>query len=143
REAGPEPAGYDTGKDQTLPGLEAPVAVLRLVSTAAVPGEDPAAPHTPSDAELLDAYSNAVVNAVERVGPAVVRVDVGRRVAVRGRDGRRREHDRDGHGSGFLFTPDGFVLTNSHVVQGATRISVELEGGRRAAATLVGEDPHT
>src|SRR5690606_39507671 len=49
REAGPEPAGYDTGKDQTLPGLEAPVSVLRLVSTAAVPGEDPAAPHTPSD----------------------------------------------------------------------------------------------
>ncbi len=117
--------------------------VLRLVSTAAVPGGDPAAPHTPGDAELLDAYSRAVVNAVERVGPAVVRVDVGRRVAVRGRDGRRREYDREGHGSGFLFTPDGFVLTNSHVVQGATRITVELEGGRRAAAALVGEDPHT
>ncbi|HEX7089546.1 MAG TPA: trypsin-like peptidase domain-containing protein [Longimicrobiales bacterium] len=116
---------------------------LRLLSTAAPPGGDAAASRTPDDAEILDAYSRAVVNAVERVGPAVVRVDVGRRVAVRGRDGRRHERDRDGHGSGFLFTPDGFVLTNSHVVQGASRIAVELEGGRRAAASLVGDDPHT
>lgn len=95
------------------------------------------------DGDLLDAYSRAIVAAVERVGPCVVRIDVQRRVGVRGRDGVRRSRQLDGQGSGFLFTPDGFVLTNSHVVRGATRISVELEGGRTALATRVGEDPGT
>jgi S1-C subfamily serine protease len=95
-----------------------------------------------SDGELLDAYSRAVVGAVERVGPAVVRVDVWRRVPVRGRRGRA-EREVSGHGSGFVFTPDGFVITNSHVVGGASRVTVELEGGRTAAATLIGDDPHT
>ncbi|MGH7483830.1 MAG: S1C family serine protease [Longimicrobiales bacterium] len=97
----------------------------------------------PGDGALLDAYSEAVVGAVERVGPAVVRVDVQRPIRFRGPGGRRVERDVDGHGSGFIFTPDGFVLTNSHVVHGARRIQVELEGGRTAAATAIGEDPHT
>ena len=119
------------------------MSALRLLSSSALPHEDPRTGQGASDAELLDAYSNAVVTAVERVGPAVVRVDVHRRVSLRGRDGRKRESERAGHGSGFLFTPDGFVLTNSHVVKGATRVAVELEGGRRAAATVVGDDAHT
>jgi len=82
-----------------------------------------------ADAELLDAYSRAVINAAEKVGPAVVSVEVRQRVERRGRPAR----EMPGHGSGFVFTPDGFILTNSHVVHRATR--------RRLRAELVGDDP--
>ena len=103
---------------------------------------------TIQDQDLLDAYSQAVVDAAERVGPAVVKIDV--RQAVRpgrrgGRDGGGRggTPERPGQGSGFVFTPDGFVLTNSHVVHEATRMDVVVADGRRLDATLVGEDPAT
>jgi S1-C subfamily serine protease len=101
------------------------------------------APEPTRDAQLLDAYSNAVVAAVERVGPTVVRVDVEAAVSARSRNGRRRDGTVQSQGSGFVFTPDGLVLTNSHVVHGAARVSVELEGGRRAAASVLGDDPAT
>jgi S1-C subfamily serine protease len=92
------------------------------------------------DLALLDAYSRAVMDAVERVGPSVVKVDV---EAAGPRAGGRRRRSGGGTGSGFVFAPDGLVLTNSHVVEGARAVHVTTLGGERLTADLVGDDPHT
>ena len=82
--------------------------------------------------DLLDAYSRAVGGAVARVAPAVVHVRVER---------PRAAHGGEGSGSGFLITPDGYMVTNSHVATGAAAIEVTLPDGRTAAAQTVGDDP--
>jgi S1-C subfamily serine protease len=89
------------------------------------------------DELLLDAYSGAVIGALDRVAPAVAFVEVEHSVGGRGA-GRRAAH---GSGSGFLFTPDGYLLTNSHVVHGAQKITVRLNDDTRFDADLVGDDP--
>src|SRR5579862_1543011 len=76
------------------------------------------------DDELLDAYSRAVIGAVDAVGPAVVSV----------------QRERGGSGSGVAFTPDGLILTNHHVVHGAARLEVILSDGRALRADVIGQD---
>jgi S1-C subfamily serine protease len=100
-----------------------------------VPASDiPSPPSVPADDQaLLDAYSRAVIDVVDRVGPAVVRLDL--------RAGDDRRHG--GTGSGVVVAPDGLVLTNSHVVGGGAAVDVTTVDGRRLTARVVGDDPDT
>ena len=86
------------------------------------------------DSELLDAYSHAVTGAVDSVSSAVVKIDVN--TAARG-----NRATRQGSGSGLVFTPDGLLLTNSHVVRNAARIVLTFVDGSQAGAVLIGDDP--
>ena len=93
---------------------------------------------TSNDDGLLDAYSNAVTRAVETVAPSVVRIEVTQQCNT-----PRGPREAGGSGSGFIISPDGLVLTNSHVVHRAEKIAVMLPDGRRPDVVLVGEDPES
>src|SRR5207247_8588680 len=92
---------------------------------------------TSTDAELLDVYSQTVTGVAEKVSPSVVNVEVHHRVRSRR---QRSEHEAQGSGSGFIFTPDGFVLTNSHVVHGERKLEVTLLDAFRYLECLSGDD---
>ena len=92
--------------------------------------------HPETDEDLLDAYSRAVVGVVDKVGPAVVSIGVRKRT-------RSLRYGQEGAGSGVIIAPDGFVLTNHHVVEGAEDVQVRLTDGRSFSAHLVGSDPAT
>lgn len=120
--------------------------MLQLLNNTApgVSGDAIIKPEPHSDADLLDAYSSAVVNAVERVGPSVAHLSVWTAAPPnRRRRGNYESADPSGTGSGFVFTPDGFMLTNSHVVERATRIKATFSDGTSCDAQLVGNDPGT
>src|SRR5579884_667287 len=94
------------------------------------------------DAEVLDAYSRTVVGVVEKVGPAVVKITAVHRGTARTPNGLV-QYEAPGAGSGVIIAPDGYVLTNSHVVHNATRLEVDLADGRTFPAMLIGDDPAT
>jgi len=102
---------------------------------ATPPGE---ATVRPDDSLLLDEYSRTVVAAVDRVAPAVVNIDIKHQL-----NSRRGPREVGGSGSGFVIAPDGFILTNSHVVHEATAVVVNLSDGREYPAQLIGDDPDT
>src|SRR2546426_2060392 len=118
---------------------------LQLIANNDFASEDRQSPPVPAvaDADLLDAYSQAVMSAAEQVSPAVVNIDVSHRPPDQPATAARFPHEVRGNGSGFIFTPDGFILTNSHVVHQATRVEVALSDGRRLQAEMVGDDPDT
>jgi S1-C subfamily serine protease len=115
-------------------------APLALLSGSAPSPADSGAHGAERDAALLDSYSRTVTHVAQRVGPATVKIEVHAKP-----DGRRRgtEPVLRGTGSGFIFTPDGLLLTNSHVVRGAHHIEVTLPSGDHQRARIVGDDPHT
>ena len=110
-----------------------------LVADFSEPTPRSSAASASGEAALLDAYSQAVVSAAEKISPSVVKIDAVHLAKVS--SGESREHP--GGGSGFVFTPDGLILTNSHVVHGAKRIAASLSDGRRFAAHTIGDDPST
>ncbi len=103
----------------------------------------PSSGHSESGDEVMDAYSRAVINAAEKVSPSVVYIEVRHAAGDRTGNARRIPQESRGSGSGFIFTPDGFILTNSHVVHGSKRIEVTAADGRQFQADLIGDDPDT
>lgn len=119
--------------------------ILESILNDGVPAEQTGQPPlaTAADDALLDAYSQAVTSVVERVSSSVVNIEVRKPPSAGARRDRRFPHEAQASGSGFVFTPDGFILTNSHVVDRASALEVTLADGRRFRADVVGDDAHT
>ncbi|WP_250123156.1 trypsin-like peptidase domain-containing protein [Chroococcidiopsis sp. CCMEE 29] len=119
--------------------------ILQLGSNSNFETEGMRSPATTptADEQLLDAYSQAVISVVENVSPAVVNIDVQRQLRGRRSNNQSFAQEVQGNGSGFIFTGDGYILTNSHVVHGASKIEVALSDGRRFLAEMIGDDPDT
>lgn len=113
---------------------------LKMINNAAgeqnFPGPCEVGAADKSDVELLDAYSRAVITVVDAVGPAVVSISTGTR-------SKNAEPEAGGAGSGVIIAPDGYILTNDHVVHGSTSLTVSLTNGTTHAAAMVGTDPAT
>ena len=114
---------------------------LKLVSDAAALSNGHSFSDVSSDDHLFDAYSRAVTGAAESVSPAVVNIEVAHAAGARGN--QFNPDAPSGSGSGFIVAPDGYIITNSHVVHRASRISVTLSDGRKFPADLIGDDPDT
>ncbi len=112
-----------------------------LDSAVSAEAEAKPLPEVEAGAELLDAYSQAVTNVVSSVGPAIVNIRVKKKVQARRRGVPPQEMEATG--SGVIITPDGYIITNSHVVEGARTIEVGLPDGNTYAAKLVGQDAAT
>ena len=95
------------------------------------------------DDDIMDAYSRAVITAAEMVSPSVVYIEVQQPIRSRRGNTLRMPQEARGSGSGFIFTPDGFILTNSHVVHGAKKIEVTVPEGHKHQADLIGDDMDT
>ena len=116
---------------------------LSLVSNESFNPEKPGNGSRMDDGDILDAYSAAVIGVAEKISPSVVNIEIRHKPIDGGPTHLRGPNPLRGSGSGFIFTPDGFILTNSHVGHNADHIEVALSDGRRYPAHLVGDDPDT
>src|SRR6202167_3773364 len=127
--------------DQTEASSSAPLDHSQVAGWSSESVSDAAARVRADDLSLLDAYSNAVTGAVQRISPSVVNIEVHQSLPETGRARSGEPRERRGGGSGFIFTPDGLILTNSHVVHDAKRIEVTMTDGRHMPASAIGDDP--
>jgi len=117
-------------------------ALKKILDNDFAPQPTPANPAiSDRDNSLLDAYSKAVVQAAEKISPSVVFINATKTFPQSRGAASREQREAHGSGSGFVFTPDGFILTNSHVVHDTSRLTVALSDGRRFEAAMVGDDP--
>ncbi len=125
-----------------LPDEDDRLRPLRWIDGETVHDDDADVPHAEleakhsNDVELLDAYSRAVIAVVSKVGPAVVSIQVGQPT-------RQERQQRVGAGSGVVITPDGYILTNSHVVHAARELTIVFSDGTDSQASVIGDDPAT
>ena len=109
----------------------------RIVADSSIAEPAIVIPTPVNDDKLLDIYSQTVIRAAEKVSPSVVNINVSRKI-------RNREPDElKGNASGFIFTPDGYILTNSHVVHDVDELEITLSDGRRVKGQIIGDDPDT
>ena len=123
--------------------MKSEIELLMSEASDRAPAAGRGSAHVETDDDAMDAYSRAVISAAEKVSPSVVYIEVEQPVRNRRANAPPRPQESRGSGSGFIFTPDGFILTNSHVVHGAKKIDVTVADGHKYQADLIGDDPDT